>query len=154
MKTCLVFAITLFITTNTLAQVNDLELITSKSYAIPQYEVKRKVTYLFANSKNVIVKYNPVSLVFGGMMLLYQKVISQQIGASCPYEISCSAYGKQSIVRWGFIKGIPLTADRLMRCTKLASVDIGTNDFTKDGRIIDNPQRYSFTNDTTTYHSH
>jgi uncharacterized protein len=130
------------------AQQSNLELLKQHQFTEAQYEQRREVNYMFAHKKNKFVKYNPVSLLFGGMLFFYQKVISVQIGANCPYEISCSTFGKQSIQHWGFIKGIPLTADRLMRCTKLASVDIKRTDINNLGQIIDSPLRYTFKSDS------
>ena len=49
---------------------------------------------------------------------------------------SCSAYSKQSIATHGLIKGILMTADRLMRCgmdTRLyPTLSIGERDFHYD----------------------
>ena len=125
------------------SQQSDRDLIASNNFTKPEFEYKRKVEYLF-KGKNWFIKYNPVSLFFGGSMLLYQSTISVQIGANCPYEISCSAFSKQSISQYGFVKGIALTADRLTRCTKLAAIDLdeATDLNSKTHRIIDDPKNY------------
>ncbi|MCS7076811.1 MAG: membrane protein insertion efficiency factor YidD [Bacteroidia bacterium] len=60
---------------------------------------------------------NPIVLVGKLCLYFYQKVISDQIGASCAHEPSCSEFCKQSIEKKGFIRGILLTGDRLQRCT-------------------------------------
>jgi uncharacterized protein len=108
-----------------------------------QFTQKRKVSYLF-EGRNAFVKYNPVSLVFGGLMMLYQKTISVQIGAACPYEVSCSNFSKACIRKYGLLKGIPLTADRLTRCTRLASIDMaaGVDYSNRRGKIFDDPDDY------------
>ena len=80
----------------------------------------RKVSYIFGKSKNKLVKYNPVSLLFGGLLLSYQKVISDQFFTMCSYRVSCSDFAKNAIFRYGLFKGVPLAADRLMRCNKLS----------------------------------
>ena len=123
----------------------DTDLIFEKTTYVPAFETKRQVTYLFAG-KNAFVKYNPVSLVFGGLLLVYQKTISVQIGAACPYEVNCSNFSKQCIQKYGILKGIPLTADRLTRCTKLAGIDMieGVDFNSRTHKIYDHPNDYTF----------
>ncbi|MGZ3903545.1 MAG: membrane protein insertion efficiency factor YidD [Bacteroidia bacterium] len=124
------------------AQKSDLDLLTSSNFQKPEYEYKRKVEYLF-KGRNWFVKYNPVSLFFGGSMLLYQSTVSVQIGANCPYEISCSAFSKACITKYGIVKGIALSADRLTRCTRLAAIDLDDNvDWNHSHKIIDDPKNY------------
>jgi putative component of membrane protein insertase Oxa1/YidC/SpoIIIJ protein YidD len=123
----------------------DMKLVEEKVLEIPEYEHQRKVTYLFKD-KNIFVKYNPVSIFFGGLLYLYQKYISVQIGANCPYEISCSNFSKQCISKYGLLYGIPLTADRLTRCTRAASYDLirGVEYNSVTNKIYDHPDDYSF----------
>ena len=126
------------------AQVkSDNDLIFSTVNYKSVYESKRNVTYLF-EGKHPLVKYNPISLFFGGMLFLYQKTISVQIGAACPYEINCSQFSKQCIQKYGIWKGIPLTADRLTRCTKLAGIDMveGVDYNSRTHKIYDKPSDY------------
>lgn len=122
-------------------------LLAGADFSKPRFEQKRKVTYLFKD-KNWFIKYNPVSAFFGGSLMFYQKFISVQLGANCPYEVSCSAFSKQCIGHYGLIKGIALTADRLTRCTRMAAIDIDeeTDMNKKTGKIYDSPQDYSFKN--------
>ncbi len=122
----------------------DLYLIKNHNNYIFAFESKRQVTYMFKD-KNFLVKYNPISLVFGGLLFIYQKHISVQMGANCPYEISCSAFSKQCIKIYGLIYGIPLTADRLTRCTRLASFDLirGVEYNSRTNKIFDHPNDYS-----------
>lgn len=120
-----------------------LDLIFNKDLVQSKFEYKRKVTYLF-EGKNAIVKYNPISLVFGGLLYAYQKTISVQIGANCPYEVNCSNFSKQCIRKYGLLKGIPLTADRLTRCTKLAGIDFieGVDFNSRTLKVYDDPVDY------------
>jgi putative component of membrane protein insertase Oxa1/YidC/SpoIIIJ protein YidD len=126
-------------------QQSDMELIAAHVNHEHKYEYKRKVEYLFKN-RNIFVKYNPVSLIFGGALYLYQSGLSKQISAQCPYEVNCSNFSRVCIRKYGLVKGILLTSDRLTRCTRLAAIDINEyTDFTRDShRIIDNPEDYSF----------
>ena len=91
---------------------------------------------------NAFTRYNPLSLTFSGMLFFYQKVVSAQIAASCPYEISCSNFSKQCIGKYGLLKGVALSADRLMRCNKIAAYDIHPLLITDDQRIHDPIEKY------------
>jgi len=67
---------------------------------------------------------------------VYENIISPIDGDRCNMFPSCSAYSKQSIATHGLIKGILMTADRLMRCgmdTRLyPTLSIGERDFHYD----------------------
>ena len=69
-----------------------------------------------ADKRSAFSKYNPVTLFFDGSMFIYQKGISEQISAQCTFSPSCSEFSKKLIQNFGLIKGVFLTADRLMRC--------------------------------------
>lgn len=120
---------------------SDKDLLIKQNFMVERFEAKRKVSFLLSRKKNPILRYNPVSLTFGGLMFVYQKFLSPQISADCPYNPSCSSFSKNSIVRYGFVKGIALSADRLMRCNNFAVKDLSFLDL-KDGRIDDNPAYY------------
>lgn len=106
----------------------------------------RKPSFLFPG-KSFIVRYNPVSLTFGGLLYVYQKAISPQLQSRCPYEISCSAFSKVCIEEFGFFKGMALTADRLGRCTQFTLVDIMPSQVNQNtGSVIDNPEKYKVHN--------
>jgi uncharacterized protein len=110
---------------------------------------KREVKFLKTKSKNIFIRYNPISLTFGAMMFFYQKQVSQQISANCPYEISCSAFSKACIQKYGLIKGVALSADRLTRCTQFTVIDMSELSINKNNRIIDSVETYSHQ-----YHKH
>jgi len=80
--------------------------------------------------------YNPFTLALAGLMYTYQSIISPQISASCMYNPSCSAFSKQLISRYGLFQGSILTADRLMRCNKLAAYDLRTSQISKSHRKV------------------
>lgn len=102
----------------------------------------RKPKFLSAD-KGILIKYNPINLTLGGLLYFYQKIVSPQLASNCPYEISCSAFSKVSIQEFGFIKGVPLTADRLTRCTQFTMMDILPSQINDvNGRIIDNTDKY------------
>lgn len=121
---------------------DDATLIKKQNFVKHEYD-KRKVSYVFGGSKNVIVKYNPVSLVFGGLLFLYQKGISPQISVNCPYEISCSNFSKKCIQHYGLLKGVALTADRLTRCTQFTLIDLKPIQLNRKNKIIDPIEQYT-----------
>ena len=134
----------IFVSNSVLAQnKSDIQLIKEQDFKDNSFNTKRKVSFLFTKSHNVLVRYNPISLSLGGMMYVYQKFLSAQIGANCPYEISCSSFSKQCIQKFGLIKGVALSADRLMRCTRLASADLKLSEISEETHaIIDQPISY------------
>lgn len=123
-------------------KVDDLSLIREQNFSRHEYD-KRKVSYLFKNKKNLLLKYNPVSLTFGGLLFLYQKGISPQVSVNCPYEISCSNFSKQCIQHYGLLKGVALTADRLTRCTQFTLIDLKQIQFNNKGKIVDPIEQYT-----------
>ncbi len=56
-----------------------------------------------------------VRLVFLGAIELFQKRISPIEGPRCGFSPSCSAFGHQSVREHGPVRGVMMTADRLMR---------------------------------------
>ena len=57
----------------------------------------------------------PIRLFSTGVIRLYQKYISTQDLSACNFLPSCSRFGMGAIQRYGFFRGIVLTADRLLR---------------------------------------
>jgi len=104
---------------------------------------KRQVTFGIGKSNNFILKYNPVSLVFSGLMYSYQKWISPQISSDCLYSPSCSEYSKLLFHEYGFFKGMFTSADRLMRCDRISATTINpiSVDGT-DGKVHEDVSRY------------
>jgi putative membrane protein insertion efficiency factor len=54
--------------------------------------------------------------IFIALVLVYRKLISPLYGDVCRYYPSCSSYGLTQLQRHGILKGIPLTAWRILRC--------------------------------------
>lgn len=93
--------------------------------------------------KNVIARYNPVTLLLKGTMFAYQHAISPQLSRHCPYEITCSNFSKQAIEQFGIVKGVFLSADRILRCNRIGVLDTDPLDFNeKTGTITDPPNKY------------
>ena len=119
----------------------EVELINKVNMTDHSFDPRRPEFLKIGN--NVITRYNPISLFFSGSLFFYQKLISPQLQSRCPYEISCSAFSKASIEEFGIIKGIPMTADRLTRCTQFTIIDILPSQINpRSGKIIDSPSKY------------
>lgn len=127
-------------TTHAQLIAQDSSLIAAQHFQNPAFDA-RKVSFMLVGN-NAFTRYNPLSLTFSGMLFFYQKVVSAQIAASCPYEISCSNFSKQCIGKYGLLKGVALSADRLMRCNKIAAYDIHPLLITDDQRIHDPIEKY------------
>ncbi len=125
--------------------IDEIALLKEQNFKENKFDV-RKVSYLFSNTNNVLVKYNPVSLTFGGLLFFYQKAISPQISVDCPYEINCSNFSKRCIQHFGLLKGVSLTADRLTRCSQFTLIDIKPIDFNNKNKIIDRIESYETRN--------
>lgn len=50
------------------------------------------------------------------LIRLYQRTISPIFGPVCGYYPSCSAYGVTALERHGLVRGVGLTAWRVLRC--------------------------------------
>ncbi len=84
----------------------------------------RYVSVMQVRQQSLLAKYNPVTLTFSGLMYVYQRFVSPQLPSSCLYEHSCSSFSRSLIVEYGLTKGLFTTADRLMRCNRMAAIDI------------------------------
>lgn len=95
------------------------------------------------HQQNPIAKYNPVTLILKGSMYVYQNVLSPQLARSCPYGITCSNFSKQAITEFGIVKGVFLSADRIMRCNRIGVLDVHPLDINEqNGTITDSPKKY------------
>ncbi len=81
-----------------------------------------------------------VKLVFLGAIELFQKRISPIEGPRCGFSPSCSAFGHQSVREHGPVRGVMMTADRLMRCN-LFKEPGPDYPLLPDGRLFDPPSK-------------
>jgi len=122
--------IILFFATFAFEQLNaqkpqkDVDLLKSKVVEEKQHMHKHSVKFMRSRSDKWIMKYNPVRLLFGGLMFVYQGYISPQLPSECLYHTSCSNFSQQLIIEYGLIKGIFSTSDRLMRCNRISALDV------------------------------
>lgn len=93
--------------------------------------------------KDTTSSFRPLSKLLNGVFYLYQTLVSEQISASCLYEISCSNFGKYAILEFGAIKGAFLALDRITRCSGLAIDEIPEYRFNaKTHKFDDKPLYY------------
>ena len=106
----------------------------------------REVNPLTTPEKQEVVRFNPqetseLKLVATGLIRLYQKFISSQDGPSCNFLPSCSHFGMGCIQEYGFVRGVLLTADRLIRCNGSRSNHYHRDSVT--GKYIDPVSNYT-----------
>jgi putative component of membrane protein insertase Oxa1/YidC/SpoIIIJ protein YidD len=95
----------------------------------------RKIMSL--KEKSTIQKLNPLMYFSAGMLFLYQRGLSEQIQATCTYHTSCSSYAKMAIQERGFLLGIIIGADQMMRCSPQSRYDYPLFKITPNRKIID-----------------
>lgn len=103
---------------------NQIQLLRDKSPEEKSHVHQHNVRLMRTKSSSILVRYNPISLLFGGMMYFYQAVISPQLPSECLYAESCSEFSKSLILEYGLFKGIFTTSDRLMRCNRISALDV------------------------------
>lgn len=54
-----------------------------------------------------------------GLIRIYQKLVSPNLGANCRYRPTCSTYAAEAIARFGVWRGTWLGVRRLARCHPL-----------------------------------
>lgn len=79
-----------------------------------------------------------------GLFALYSNHLSEQILNDCIYSPSCSVFSHGAIRHFGFIKGLFLTGDRLMRCNRTSMINIAPVKFRNDNKIEDHWESYTF----------
>jgi putative membrane protein insertion efficiency factor len=119
----------------------DLELTDSLLNQSAHHHEKR--SYVYKDQPKTFANSNPVSLMYGGALYVYQNVLSQHFSADCLYDPSCSEFSKQAVKKYGLVKGTLLTFDRLSRCNRIAATGLSP------GRV--NQQTHKFNDAITRY---
>ena len=144
-KFSLLFFVFLSISCAGFSQKIDLkiDLILADSIVKQQIPVSAKRDYIFKNQPKTFKNSNPVSLIFGGSLYVYQNFFSQHLSASCLYDPSCSDFSKQAVKEFGLIKGTLLSFDRLSRCNRIAATDLNPTEIDpKTHRFHDSVNKY------------
>jgi uncharacterized protein len=129
--------------------LSDITLIRNKDFSVPAIDnnyrgnikINNKEPLKFKH-KSYIVRYNPVNLGATALMLFYQYIVSPQFSRYCLYERTCSNFSKAAISEFGLIKGVFMSADRILRCNISAIRDIPSDKFDPAGYAIDEPEKY------------
>ena len=100
-------------------------------FNIPQ---KQKRPFLKPDA-SIAVKLNPLTYLSGGLLYVYQNVISEHIQADCQHHISCSENMKQSIKKRGLFVGILNGLNQLSNCGGNITQDYPTYKITSLGKI-------------------
>ncbi len=79
--------------------------------------------------------------ILTGMIRFYQLFISPQDKPVCNFTPSCSQFGIDALHKFGVIRGILLTSDRLQRCNGTSAPYYKTD--YKTGKYVDPVQVYS-----------
>lgn len=120
---------------------NDLMLIDSVSKGSVHHSEIRP--YIYKNQPKTFKNSNPVSLLYGGSLYVYQNVVSQHLSASCLYDPSCSDFSKQAVKEYGIFKGTLLSLDRLNRCNRIAATGLNPGQLNREtNRFSDSVNRY------------
>ncbi|MFN2394936.1 MAG: membrane protein insertion efficiency factor YidD [Bacteroidales bacterium] len=122
---------------------SDLELLKGKQIDEKHLVHDHDIHLMRSRSNNLLVRYNPVSLTFGGLMYVYQRFVSPQLPSECLYEHNCSDFSRKLIYKYGLVKGVFTTSDRLMRCNRLSALDVHpllVNE--KTGKVIETIEVY------------
>jgi putative membrane protein insertion efficiency factor len=100
----------------------DIGIIHTQLSQAPPDPYKRP--YIYRDEPSLIKKFNPVGLLFGGSLYVYQNILSKHLSADCLFTPGCSEFSKQAIKETGLLQGTLLTIDRVNRCNRIAATDL------------------------------
>lgn len=100
------------------------DLLLADSLTNQQIHHHKKKDYIYKNQTKTFKNSNPVSLIYGGSLYVYQNFITQHFSASCLFHPSCSEFSKQVVKEYGIFKGGLLSFDRLNRCNRISATDL------------------------------
>jgi len=145
LKTSSFVLLLLFSTLMGFSQKIDLtaDLLLADSVSKQKVHHSGKRSYIFKNQPKTFKNSNPISLVYGGSLYVYQNFVSQHFSADCLYDPSCSDFSKQVVKEYGLFKGGLLSFDRLSRCNRIAATDLDPGMINKKShRFNDAIKRY------------
>ena len=140
---CLLLLLIIFCLDLPAQKISDSEMVLTHDFTDSVMVQKRQVSFGISKSGSAFIKYNPVTLVFSGLMFTYQKWVSPQISAECLYSPSCSEYSKLLFRKYGIFKGLFTSADRIMRCDRISATTLSPFSINeKDGKVHEGVLRY------------
>lgn len=106
----------------------------------------RKVNPMTKPKPQESIRFNPeetseLKIVAIGLIRFYQKFISSQDRPTCNFHPTCSRFGMACIQEYGVVRGILLTADRLLRCNGAQAQHYHKDEAT--GKYIDPASHYA-----------
>jgi uncharacterized protein len=63
----------------------------------------------------------PIRLLLIGAIRVYRLTLGGLLGGQCRFHPSCSAYAEEAIRDLGALRGVPLAAWRVLRCSPLTA---------------------------------
>lgn len=61
-----------------------------------------------------------MTTLVNALLMLYKRLISPLLPASCRYVPTCSEYAAEAVARYGAVHGAALAVWRILRCNPLA----------------------------------
>ena len=110
------------------------EKITASLFNDYTIEKKLKRPFLKHNS-TLLAKLNPLGYISSGLLFFYQNIVSEQIQATCQYQISCSENMKLQIKKKGLFIGMMSGLNQLGNCSETLVKDYPRYKITTDGKI-------------------
>lgn len=109
----IIFIISLFLATNKLwaqnVQNQDILCLKQAFSAKPKVRLSEQFSLSRENP-------NELQAVLSGLFLVYKSFFSSQDNQRCSFHPSCSEFGLEAVKKFGVIRGILCTCDRLTRC--------------------------------------
>ena len=87
----------------------DISVLQQAFSAKPKARLTEQYTFSRDNS-------NELQMVLSGLFLVYKSFLSSQDNQRCSFHPSCSEYGLEAVKKFGILRGIVSTCDRLTRC--------------------------------------
>jgi putative component of membrane protein insertase Oxa1/YidC/SpoIIIJ protein YidD len=91
------------------ADKQDIALLNQAFEATPKVRLAQQYSLSKENS-------NELQAVLSGLFLVYKSFFSSQDNQRCSFHPSCSEFGLEAVKKFGIVRGIICTCDRLTRC--------------------------------------
>lgn len=89
-----------------------------------QLPVSEKKLWIYSNEPFSIKKCNPLGLIAGGSLFVYQHIMYRHIEADCLFTPNCPEFSRLALKEEGLIKGTILSIDRISRCNRISGQDL------------------------------